>query len=347
MIFDSLRDIHDDMALVNKTYEIFDENTRINRSNAARVEFLTSVRIIGEYVRPGMTLLDVGAGAGEYSLYFEKSGMNVTAVELSDRNIAAFRSKLAPESGIPLIKGNALNLGFLPDEAFDAVLLMGPLYHLHSKADRLRCISEARRVCKKGGMIFCAFISNDMVILTELSYDKGFFGSDQYDHSSFKVEDYPFVFSTPDEAEKLLREGALKPLRAVASDGVSELMADRINELDEYGFNQYLRYHFYTCEKPEMLGRSNHLLYACKNVPPRSCEPGKCGFVCECCPTFTSGECAGCEKAHKQGDCFTRDCVKKRGIDFCPMCPDFPCDPLLSHERCTVLSKEWLRWKKE
>jgi ubiquinone/menaquinone biosynthesis C-methylase UbiE len=44
------------------------------------------------------------------------------------------------------------------------VLLMGPLYHLSSAADRDRAIAEAKRVCKRDGVIFFAFIGNDMVV---------------------------------------------------------------------------------------------------------------------------------------------------------------------------------------
>lgn len=73
---------------------------------------------------------------------------------------------------------------------------------------------------------------------------------------------------------------------------------------------------------------------------------GKCGFYCGSCPTFLSGSCPGCMKAHKKGDCFTRDCVLGKGIPFCGACPEFPCDTILTTERCTVLDGDWLHWKK-
>ena len=47
----------------------------------------------------------------------------------------------------------------------------------------------------------------------------------------------------------------------MASDGASELLAMKINEMEEEDYAQYLRYHFYICEKPEMIGMSNHLLF--------------------------------------------------------------------------------------
>lgn len=111
---------------------------------------------------------------------------------------------LKPQDSVDLVQGNAMDLSRYEDKIFDIVLLFGPLYHLHKEADRQKCIAEAKRVCKDGGI---------------------------------QIE------------------------KEVASDGVSELLEDKINSLDEESFKQYLRYHFYVCEKPEMLGRSNHLLF--------------------------------------------------------------------------------------
>ncbi len=62
----------------------------------------------------------------------------------------------------------------------DIVLLFGPLYHLKNDADKQKCISEAKRVCKDGGKIFFAFISNDFVFLTEFGYDVNYFGNGDY-----------------------------------------------------------------------------------------------------------------------------------------------------------------------
>ena len=50
----------------------------------------------------------------------------------------------------------------------------------------------------------------------------------------------------------------------VASDGASELLEARINEMSDEDYTQYLRYHFYICEKPELLGMTNHLLFVGK-----------------------------------------------------------------------------------
>lgn len=248
-------------ALVQEIYKRFDENIRLNKSKAARVEFLTNVRYIERYLKPGAKILDVGAGAGEYSLYFGRKGYEVSAVELADSNIEAFRRKLTPADSIELVQGNALDLSRFSDDSFDAVLVFGPLYHLHEEADKLQCIEEAKRVCKPDGKIFFAFISNDMVILTMFKEHPDYFINGAYNKESFRLDDFPFVFHTVGKCRELLRFGKVHVLHEVASEGVSELMQKEINDMDEESYQQYLRYHFYICEKPECLGMSNHLLF--------------------------------------------------------------------------------------
>lgn len=261
MNFEDILKIEDETERVQKTYELFNEDTRLNHSKAARVEFLTTVRYIEEYLKPGGKILDIGAGAGEYSLYFARKGYDVSALELSENNIKAFRKKISPEDHIHLIQGNAMDLSCFEDDSFDIVLMLGPLYHLSRDEDKQTCIAQAKRVCKPGGKIFFAFISNDMVILTEFSYRPDYFTAGDYNKETFRLDDFPFVFHTVERCRDVLRAGGIRILKEVASDGVSELMEDKINALDEEGYRQYLRYHYYICEKPECLGMSNHLLF--------------------------------------------------------------------------------------
>ena len=85
--------IEDETEQIQKIYEFFDEDKRLNRSKAAQVEFLTNISYIERYLKPGAKILDVGAGAGEYSLYFARRGYAVSALELADRNIQAFQRR--------------------------------------------------------------------------------------------------------------------------------------------------------------------------------------------------------------------------------------------------------------
>ena len=250
-----------DADLIQEIYRRYDEDSRLNKSQAARVEFLTTVRYIEKYLTPGAKILDVGAGAGEYSLYFAAKGYSVSALELADANIAAFRAKMTEESPVDLVQGNALDLSQYDRDSFDVVLLFGPLYHLHAEADQLRCIEEAKRVCKPGGKIFFAFISNDIVILTMQQCQEDYLLNGDYNKDTFRLDDFPFVFHTVDHARELMVKAGIRVRHEVASDGASELLQELVNGLDRESYEQYLRYHFYICEKPEFLGMSNHLLF--------------------------------------------------------------------------------------
>jgi len=266
MDFDTLRTIESETARVDALYKIFNEDDRLNNSQAARVEFLTTIKYIEKYLPAGGKIMDIGAGAGEYSLYFAKQGYSVTAVELAENNINAFRAKLTPGLNIDLRQGNACDLSAFGDASFDVVLLLGPLYHISDAADREKCINEARRVCKPGGTIFFAYISNDMVVLTQtFYYDLNYLVDGEYNHETFELNNFPFVFFTVPNARNELTNAGVELLHEIAVDGVSELLAEKINQLDDAGYKQYLRYHFYCCEKPEMLGRSNHLLFIGRN----------------------------------------------------------------------------------
>ena len=251
----------DDTELVQEVYHRFDEDSRLNKSQAARVEFLTTVRYIEKYLTPGAKILDVGAGAGEYSLYFARKGYQVSALELADSNIAAFRAKMSDTDQIDLVQGNAMDLSRYESNSFDVVLLFGPLYHLHEESDKLQCIEEAKRVCKPNGKLFFAIISNDMVILTMQQCQDDYLMNGDYNKETFRLDDFPFVFHTVDHCRELLGKAGIQITHEVASDGTSELLQDLVNGLDEASYQQYLRFHFYICEKPEFLGMSNHLLF--------------------------------------------------------------------------------------
>lgn len=268
MTFAELLAIERESDRVNATYELFHEDERL-RSKAARVEFLNTVRVLEAYLKPGARILDLGAGAGAYSFYFAEKGYTVDALELSDRNVLDFREKLRPELPLTLTQGNALDLSMYPDEGYDLVLLMGPLYHLKAEEDRKRAVAEAMRVCKRDGVIAAAFITHDMIFLTELMYDEHYFARGDFDRQTLRLHDFPFVFHTVGESRALLEQCGLRVLRTVAVDGPSELMADRINRMSDEEYEMYLRYVEMICEKPELLGMSNHLLYIGKKGEER------------------------------------------------------------------------------
>lgn len=262
---ENLSKIKNETDRIIELYNIFDEGSRLS-SKATQIEFLTTIREIEEHLEPGMKILDLGAGTGEYSLYFANKGYHVTAVELVEKHVEQIKDKVTEGMKIQVHQGNALDLSIFDSKSYDIVLSFGPLYHLENINDRKKSIEEVKRVCKRDGKMFFAFIANDMIIATETMRYTDYLKEDTYDHKTFKVNDFPFVFHTLDDCRLLLRDCNLEIKEEVASDGLSELLAEKINKMDEASYNQWLQYHYYTCKKPEFLGASNHLLFVTENL---------------------------------------------------------------------------------
>lgn len=255
-----LKETGDLKEQISGIYDLFHEEERF-RSKAGQVEFLTTVGAVESVLKPGMALLDIGAGTGAYSRKFARQGIRVTAVELARRNIQQFRELTDPNLAIHLMEGNALDLSCLPAESFDVVLLLGPLYHLSDHRDRLRAVMEARRVLKPDGTIFCAFINHDMVPMTETMHNPQWFAQSTYDPARQRVADFPFVFHTLEEGKDLIESCDLSIRRILASDGFSELLAPSVNAMGTEAYENYLQWHLTHCESSSLVSATNHFLF--------------------------------------------------------------------------------------
>jgi len=126
------------------------------------MEFAVTMRAFEAWLPPAPAkILDIGGGPGRYSIELAKRGYDVTLLDLSQGNLDFARHK-ADEAGVVLrdtIYGNALDLSAFTNKSFDAVLLMGPLYHLFTPEDRRRAVHEAMRMLRPAGMLFAACIT--------------------------------------------------------------------------------------------------------------------------------------------------------------------------------------------
>ena len=141
-------------------YNKFNEDKRLNTMHG-KVEFLTAIKYIEKYLKQDDKIIDIGAGTGKYSKYFLDLGYDVTAVELVKHNLRQIEDK-----GIKAIQGNAINLKKIKDEIYDITILFGPMYHLISMEDKIKALKEAKRITKKGGLIFISYCANEYAILT-------------------------------------------------------------------------------------------------------------------------------------------------------------------------------------
>ncbi|NDL58051.1 methyltransferase domain-containing protein [Phytoactinopolyspora sp. XMNu-373] len=125
-------------------------------AGAGLVEFLRTQELLGR-VLPSVpaVVLDVGGGAGIHAAPLAQQGYEVHLIDAVPLHVEQAREipDLASAS-----TGDARELAW-PDDSVDAVLLLGPLYHLTERADRVRALAEARRVLRTGGVVAAAAIS--------------------------------------------------------------------------------------------------------------------------------------------------------------------------------------------
>ena len=143
------------MNYIEEYYTNYDEDGRL-LSNHGQVEYRTTMKYIHEVAENigAKKILEVGAGTGRYSIALAKEGFEVDAVELTDHNLQILNSKLEGMQNIRTYQGNALDLSLFSDESFDITLVLGPMYHLYTKEDKLQALKEAVRVTRKGGYIW-------------------------------------------------------------------------------------------------------------------------------------------------------------------------------------------------
>lgn len=246
-------------------YGSYDENNRLC-SRHGMVEYLTTMRYIEKYLRPGMRVLEIGAATGRYSHALARMGYAVDAVELVQRNIDIFKANTQPGETITVTLGNAKDLSAFEDNTYDVTLLLGPMYHLFTEEEKLQALSEALRVTKTGGILYTAYCGNDATIL-QFCFLRGMLKDEHYrsliDPVTFKASSDPielFELHRKEEIDALMARFPVTRLHYVASDGFTHYMRDCLSQMDEDLYQMYLSYHFATCERQDMVGYSNHIL---------------------------------------------------------------------------------------
>jgi ubiquinone/menaquinone biosynthesis C-methylase UbiE len=141
-------------------YDSFPEETRLEKG-PFRLEFERTKEILLRVLPPPpAVIVDVGGAAGAYSFWLAASGFTVHLVDSSQRLVAeALRRNAAASHRLASAAvGDARALP-QPDGFADAILVMGPLYHLPQEEDRMSALAEALRVVKPSGTVAAAAIS--------------------------------------------------------------------------------------------------------------------------------------------------------------------------------------------
>lgn len=253
------------MDYLKNYYENYDEDSRL-LSRRGQLEYLTTMGYIQAYLKPGMRILEIGAGTGRYSLALATMGYEVTAVELIQHNLDILKSKITPEMKLTPLEGNAMDLEMLDTDSFDITLLLGPMYHLFEDAHKRQALSEAIRVTKLGGVVFAAYCITEG---TMIRYAFGrntimdLIGRNLLDLKTFDWRSDPselFALVRKSDIDKLMEGFPTQRLHYVATDGLSYFMGDTVDQMDENTFKLFLTYHLTICENPDLVGATAHAL---------------------------------------------------------------------------------------
>lgn len=160
---------------VVRFYGDADEASRLGQSWFQLERARTEELILRHLPPPPITILDVGGGAGAYACWLAARGYAVHLIDPVPKHIDQARAASAAQPGHPLASAEVGDARHLPqpDASVDAVLLLGPLYHLVDRDDRLACLREAYRVLRPGGLAWGAAISRFASTLDSLAH--GFF----------------------------------------------------------------------------------------------------------------------------------------------------------------------------
>lgn len=273
--------------ILNSFYsDICNEDARLMTTKHGSIEFLTTTKYIEKYISisrkedcgkldgsknmADTKILEVGAGTGRYSLYYAERGYDVTAVEFVESNLEILRSKIKPGMKIRARRGDAVNLVGIADDTFDVTLVFGPLYHLYERLDQERAISEAIRVTKRGGIIAIAYLSSDSIMVDWTLRDHHLLdGMGKDFDENFKIINYPegvFAAFYIQEFKDLMAKFPVRMEHNIAADGMARHMMEQIDGLTDAEFAVWMKYHLSTCEREELQGYSNHLLYICRKL---------------------------------------------------------------------------------
>ena len=263
---------------VRQYYNHFDEWGR-KASAAGRLEFVRTLAILDRYIAPESRILDLGGGPGHYTIALAERGHTVALADLSPKQLAIARERIREADVEDRVESiaevDATDLANYEDESFDAVLALGPFYHLTAMEDRCRAASEIIRVIKPGATTIVAFMPR-MTFVRHLIW-RAADTPDQVTPAVFSETVSTGIFSNPSKAGfqsgycsethelRALFEGAglhtesVMSIRGIAY-GYEEALW-QIQDRDEELFERIVADIEQTQEDPATIAYGGHALY--------------------------------------------------------------------------------------
>lgn len=243
-------------------------------SGTGLLEFLRTRDVLSRFLPPPpATVLDVGGATGVYAAPLARLGYRVHVVDAVPEHVAA--SATLP--GVSAALGDARALAE-PDASVDAVLLLGPLYHLPDRTDRVRAWHEAGRVARPGGRVVAATITRYAALFD--GFARNFYADPRYrpiveralvDGRHENPSGCPWFttayFHHPAEVAAEVADAGLILDRTVIVEGPIGLNGPRLADIlaDDRATGTLLDMLRRVEDDPSLLGASSHLLTIATN----------------------------------------------------------------------------------
>jgi ubiquinone/menaquinone biosynthesis C-methylase UbiE len=258
-------------------YERYAEATRLETD--FRLEGVRTRELIERYLPPApATVLDVGGGPGGYALWLAERGYEVHLVDPVALHVEQ-ADAASQDAGRPLASaavGDARRLDHA-DGGMDALLMLGPLYHLTEAEERARALAEARRVLRPGGRLLAAAISRFASAIDGLRKDylrdpdfEAIVDRDLRDGQHRNPTRHERWFTTayfhlPDELRSEVAAAGFHEVEVLAIEGVGDLLPNLDDWLDDTDRREVLMRTLRRLERePSLLGGSSHLMAAAR-----------------------------------------------------------------------------------
>jgi ubiquinone/menaquinone biosynthesis C-methylase UbiE len=257
----------------------FDEDGRLTDSS---IEWMRSKELVSRALpQAPARVADVAGGTGPYAVWLAEMGYQVSLLDLVPSHVAQAQEKAnAARVVVDCVEGDARALPWA-DDTFDVVLVMGALYHLQDRDDRLACLREAHRVLKPGGALVASYISRWASLFDGYRY--GFVADGRFaaildeDLSSGRHENafgHPLWFTssyfhTPDEIREELASVEFEGIQVLPVEGFTSVTGVPEDLRTEVGMAKLSNHLRATETEPALIGVSSHLI----SISRKAAEP--------------------------------------------------------------------------
>ena len=237
-------------------------------------EMPVTFHYIEKYLHPGDTILDIACGTGNYANRLLNHRYRVGLNDISDENINLVKKRFDGDPNIIGIRrADALESELWDAARWDAVIMLGPLYHYTSPEKRMMLLKKAYQSVKQGGYIFSAFMSRVGALVFGMKHNPdGIFEREGPEHLWQKGTAKDLIektetfyhshtyFSHPDEINPLMKQAGFTPLNLIGVEGIFGERFDDFHQLKDHQQKAWLQFIINHCEDKAMVHSSKHLL---------------------------------------------------------------------------------------